>query len=192
MTRNAKGEPVGPGALEAVYSFTFLNPEIKWYIPFAKTPVGEPLTLTTDPAMLEPVHERLMAYHALAFAKKGLNASAVPRMKQIALGLWTSDRYTGLTNPASANLHWMIQSCAAETCLSGTSPHDYNALVAQPNANRRIHMANNDYTWTGDHDVPCCWAEQSLKSAERTLHHYWKLPQPTWLDTAYWQELLTE
>ena len=46
----------------------------------------------------------------------------------------------------------------------------YNALIGAPSAARDIHIANNDFTWTGDDDVPCCWAEQSLKSVERTLH----------------------
>ena len=58
----------------------------------------------------------------------------------------------------------------------------------------RVHAtsANNDYAWTGFHDVPCCWAEQSLKSVERTLHKAWALPQPEWLDGKYWAELITE
>lgn len=32
VVRNAEGEPVGPGALEAVYTFTFLHKEIEWYV----------------------------------------------------------------------------------------------------------------------------------------------------------------
>ena len=192
VTRDASGRPVGPGALEAVYTFTFQHPEIEWYVPFAADPAGDPLTLTTDPALVGPVHARLMAYHAHAFAAKGLNASDVPSPAKIALGLWTSDRFAQLSNPASANLHWMIQSCPAEACLDGTTPRQYNALIGAPSAARDIHIANNDFTWTGDDDVPCCWAEQSLKSVERTLHKAWALPQPEWLDGKYWAELITE
>ena len=192
VTRDASGRPVGPGALEAVYTFTFQHPEIEWYVPFAADPAGDPLTLTTDPALVGPVHARLMAYHAHAFAAKGLNASDVPSPAKIALGLWTSDKFAQLSNPASANLHWMIQSCPAEACLDGVTPMAYNALIGAPSAARDIHIANNDFTWTGDDDVPCCWAEQSLKSVERTLHKAWALPQPGWLDGKYWAELITE
>lgn len=76
VTRDAAGHPVGPGALEAVYTFTFIHPEIEWYVPFAADPAADPLTLTTDPALLQPVHDRLMAFHAKAFAAKGLNGAA--------------------------------------------------------------------------------------------------------------------
>ena len=40
--------------------------------------------------------------------------------------------------------------------------------------------------------MPCCWAEQSLKSVERTLHQAWALARPKWLDEKYWDELITE
>jgi len=193
VTRDAGGHPIGPGALEAVYTFSFAHPQVEWFVPFAANPSGEPLTLTTDPALLGPMHARLMAYHAAAFAKKSLNASKVPPMAKIALGLWTSDQFATLTNPASANLNWMIgKACPAESCLQGVTPTSYNALVGTPNPARNIHIANNDFTWTGDDSVPCCWAEQSLKSVERTLHKAWQLPPPEWLNMAYWQELITE
>ena len=51
-------------------------------------------------------------------------------------------------------------------------------------------MANNDFTWTGFQGVPCCWAEQSLRSVEKTLHDHWSLGRPAWLDEAYYSELL--
>ena len=97
----------------------------------------------------------------------------------------------------------------------------YNALVYRPNPARNIHLANNDYAWTGDQEVcgtaslsgailaarsqwcdpsgaipalqvPCCWAEQSLKPAERALHRAWGLPRPGWLNATYWDLLIAD
>ena len=65
------GTPIGPGALEAVYSYSVMDPSIRFYEPFAASPAEEPLTLTTDPALLLPLHEHLMDFHADAFAKVG-------------------------------------------------------------------------------------------------------------------------
>ena len=58
------GVPIGPGALEAVYSYSVMHPMIKWYEPFAENEAAEPLTITTDSALLTPVHDHLMDYHA--------------------------------------------------------------------------------------------------------------------------------
>lgn len=187
------GDPIGPAALEAVYSYTFMTPQIAYYVPFATSPGSEPLTVTTDDALLTPLHAALMDYHAAAFAAKGLNASDVPPMAKVALGVWTSDQFATLTNPASSNMHWMIariggSGCPKETCLPPT-PSAYNAIISSPTS-RNIHLANNDYAWTGDHDVPCCWAEQSLKSVERTLHKAWGLAKPAWLDADYYASLI--
>ena len=104
-------------------------------MPFAANPAGEPLTVTTDPRLLNDVHQRLMAFHKAAFQKVGINASTVPSMTTIALGVWTSDRYArGLTNPASANLHWQMKSasCPAEPCLATYTPQTYNKLIVRP------------------------------------------------------------
>ena len=195
ILHDKKSGALGKGALEAVYTFSFIHPEISWYVPFAANPAGEPLTVTTDPTLLNDVHQRLMAFHKAAFQKVGINASTVPAMTTIALGVWTSDKYArGLTNPASANLHWQMKSasCPAEPCLATYTPQTYNKLIGTPNSNYNVHLANNDYSWTGDDNVPCCWAEQSLKSVERTLHQEWGLARPKWLDEKYWDELITE
>mmetsp|Transcript_53350 Transcript_53350/g.119751 ORF Transcript_53350/g.119751 Transcript_53350/m.119751 type:complete len:172 (-) Transcript_53350:914-1429(-) len=171
-----------------------MHPEISWYMPFARDPAADPLTVTTDAALLGPVHNRLMSFHAAAFASKGLNASAVPPMSKIALGVWTTDKFARLTSPVSANMHWMIKDdrCPAEACLRGVNAQQYNALVYRPNPARNIHLANNDYAWTGDQEVPCCWAEQSLKPAERALHRAWGLPRPGWLNATYWDLLIAD
>ena len=153
---------------------------------------GEPLTVTTDAALLTPLHARLMAFHAAAFATAGLNASDVPRMTKVVLGMWTTDKLALLPSPTSSNMHEMLHtpSCPAEQCLDGVTPTQYNAAVSTPNPRRAVHLANNDYAWTGFNGVPCCWAEQSLRSVERTLHTHWSLAKPQWLDEAYYEEVI--
>lgn len=193
VRRDASGAIVGPGALEAVYTFSLSHPQVRWYLPFVSDLAEEPLTITTDSALLQPVHERLMEYHRDAFAAVGINASHVPPMRKVVLGVWTTDRLARLPAPLSANMHEMVHTdqCPAEPCLAGLTPPTYNDIVASPNPQRNIHIANNDYAWTGFHDVPCCWAEQSLRSVERTLHTSWGLGRPTWLDSAYWQQVIS-
>jgi len=191
--RDLSGKPVGPGALEAVYTFSLMHPQIRWYVPFVRDLAGEPLTITTDSALVEPLHAKLMAFHTAAFAAKGLNASQVPPPKQVVLGVWTTDKLALLPSPTSSNMHAMIKSdrCPEESCLAGVTPTQYNSIISTPNPERRIHLANNDYTYTGFHNVPCCWAEQSLRSVERTLHTAWALPRPSWLNAAYWQQVVS-
>jgi len=186
------GTPIGPGALEAVYSYSVMDPSIRFYEPFAASPAEEPLTLTTDPALLLPLHEHLMDFHADAFAKVGItNATAqVPPPKQLVLGVWTSDPLAALPQPFSNRMHSMIDTCPLEPCLEGVASTAYNAAVASPNPAANIHIANNDFALTGDQGVPCCWAEQTLKSVERTLHTVWQLPAPSWLDAEYYATLL--
>lgn len=193
-TRDSVGAPKGPAALEAVYTSTLDFPEIAWYLPFAKSPTSEPLTITSDPELLEAVHRRLMDYHKAAFAAKGFNASDVPRMPRVALGVWTTDDFAMLPAPLSANMSSMLHTgtCPAERCLEGFTPAAYNTLVGQPNPQFSVHIANNDYAWTGEDNVQCCWAEQSLRSVERTLHNAWGLAKPLWLDAKYYEGLLKE
>jgi len=194
VVHDKQGKPVGPGALQAVYTYSAMHPEIDWYVPFARDPAEDPLTVTTDSALLGPLHTRLMAFHKSAFAAKGLNASDVPMMSKVALGVWPNDKLAALTNPASALLANQIKghstTCPREECLNDVTPVQYNALVGQPSASRNIHIANNDYAWTLDQSVPCCWAEQGLKAAERSLHKAWGLTKPAWLDEAYWEQLI--
>lgn len=197
VRHDAGGRVVGPGALEAVYSFTFMHPEISWYVPFVGDLAAEPLTITTDSAVLQPLHDQLMSYHQAAFTKVGVNTSDVPGMLKLVMGVWTTDPLAMLPNPISSNMHEMIKrldpastSCPAESCLDGVTPEAYNAAIGTPNVARNIHLANNDYAWTEYHDVPCCWAEQSLRSVERTLHKVWSLPRPEWLDADYWAEVV--
>ena len=192
VRHDASGAIIGPGALEAVYSYSVLQPQISWYAPFAADIAADPLTITTDSALLDPLHAKLMAVHAAAFAKVGMNTSQVPRMSQVVLGIWSDDQLAQLPQPMSANMHVMAKSplCPAEPCLQGLTPPQYNDIVANPNSKRDIHIANNDYAWTGFDDVPCCWAEQSLRSVERTLHSSWSLPKPKWLDEAYYAQVI--
>ena len=190
-----KAGVVGPGALEAVYTYSFSTPQVMWYLPFAPLRADDPLVVTTDPALLEPLHARLMSFHAAAFAAKGLNASAVPGIDKVVMGVWTSDALARLPNPMSSNFRAMpiagiAATCPAEPCLAGVSPQAYTAAVQAPNAHANIHIANNDYTWTMEQDVPCCWAEQSLKAVEKSLHDKWGLAHPAWLDAAYYAQLL--
>lgn len=186
---------IGPGALEAVYTYSFTTPQVEWYLPFAPLRADDPLVVTTDPALLEPLHARLMSFHAAAFAAKGLNASAVPGIDRVVMGVWTSDALARLPNPMSSNFRAMpvaaiADTCPAEPCLAGVSPQAYTAAVEAPNAHANIHIANNDYTWTMEQDVPCCWAEQSLRAVEKTLHDKWGVAAPAWLDAAYYAQLL--
>ena len=81
------------------------------------------------------------------------------------------------------------RACRARAPRS-VAPAEYIAAVETPNPAAKIHVANNDYTWTGFQGVPCCWAEQSLRSVEKTLHDHWSLGRPAWLDEAYYSELL--
>ena len=119
-----------------------LTPQISWYRPFARDVAADPLTITTDSALLDPLHAKLMAVHAAAFAKAGMNTSQVPRMRQVVLGIWSDDRLSQLPQPKSANMHAMVHSplCPAEPCLRGLTPPQYNDIVASPNAQRAIHM----------------------------------------------------
>lgn len=187
------GAPDGPGALEAVYAYSTQSPQISFYEPFAADVAADPLTRTSDPALVLPLHAHLMAFHAEAFAKVGLNATTdVPPPRELALGVWSTDPLAMLPEPLSANMHAMVHSplCPVEPCIAGLTPHEYNAAVASPNPAVNVHVANNDFAWTGDQGVPCCWAEQSLKSVERTLHTAWALPRPEWLDADYYANLL--
>ena len=81
IRRRGKDAP-GPAALEAVYTFTLEHPQVKWYLPFVRNLAGEPLTVTTDPALLLPLHTRLMDYHRAAFAARGCNATAPPPLRR--------------------------------------------------------------------------------------------------------------
>ena len=110
----------------------------------------------------------------------------MPGIDKVVMGVWTSDALARLPNPMSSNFRAMpiagiAAMCPAEPCLAGVSPQAYTAAVEAPNAHANIHIANNDYTWTMEQDVPCCWAEQSLKSVERTLHKAWGLARSTTL-----------
>ena len=80
-----------------------------------------------------------------------------------------------LPEPQSSNFKAMFPSCPAEPCLAGVTPQEYNRAITYPNPAAEVHVANNDFAWTGEQGVPCCWAEQSLKSVERTLHEAWGL-----------------
>ena len=150
-----------------------MTPQVAWYLPFAPGRAVEPLVVTTDPALLAPLHARLMGYHARAFAARGLNASDVPPMSKAVLGVWTSDPLAALPNPMSSRLDAMPFPfapgvCPAEPCLAGVTPQQYVAAVDTPNADgaaARIHIANNDFTWTGFQGLPCCWAPQRAESA---------------------------
>ena len=163
----------GPGALEAVYTYTVATPQVAWYLPFAPGRADEPLVVTTDPALLAPLHARLMGYHAGAFAARGLNASDVPPMSKAVLGVWTSDPLAALPNPMSSRFDAMPLPfapgvCPAEPCLAGVTPQQYVAAVETPNADgaaARIHIANNDFAWTGFQGLPCCWAPRRAESA---------------------------
>jgi len=189
--RSASGEVIGPGALEAVYTFSSVHPQISYYAPFAPMLGVDPLSITTDPALLAPLHQRLMDFHAAAFAAVGINASTVPQMRRVVLGVWTTDRLALLPGPASSNFHAQIGSaCPAEQCLQGVSPEEYYDVISSPNPVANIHVANNDFAWTDYEGVPCCWAEQSLKPVERTLHRAWGLGKPQWLDSAYYAKLI--
>lgn len=167
------GGEIGPGALEVVYTYTVVTPQVAWYLPFAPGRAVEPLVVTTDPALLAPLHARLMGYHARAFAARGLNASDIPPMSKAVLGVWTSDPLAALPNPMSSRLDAMPFPfapgvCPAEPCLAGVTPQQYVAAVDTPNADgaaARIHIANNDFTWTGFQGLPCCWAPQRAESA---------------------------
>ena len=191
VSRADDGSVDGPGLLEAVYAYTTSQPSIRYYEPFADDPAEDPLTITTDPALLLPLHRRLMEFHAAAFAKIGLNATRdVPPPTKVVLGIWTSDELAALPQPMSSNFRAQVPSCPAESCLDGVSAPQYNAATATPNPAANIHIANNDFAITLEQGVPCCWAEQSLKSVERTLHTAWGLGRPTWLDPEYYAQLL--
>jgi hypothetical protein len=191
VSRADDGSVDGPGLLEAVYAYTTSQPSIRFYEPFADDPAEDPLTITTDPALLLPLHRRLMEFHAAAFAKIGLNATRdVPPPTKVVLGIWTSDELAALPQPMSSNFRAQVPSCPAESCLDGVSAPQYNAATASPNPAANIHIANNDFAITLEQGVPCCWAEQSLKSVERTLHTAWGLGRPTWLDPEYYAQLL--
>ncbi|CAE8583443.1 unnamed protein product [Polarella glacialis] len=191
VLHSASGEAIGPGALEAVYTFSSQHPQISYYHPFAPLMAVDPLSITTDPALLVPLHQRLMDFHAKAFAAVGLNASTIPQMTRVVLGVWTTDKLATLPAPASSNFHAQVgDACPAELCLKGVSPEEYNEAISSPNAMANIHVANNDFAYTGDQGVPCCWAEQSLKPVERTLHKVWGLDKPQWLDSTYYAELI--
>merc|ERR1712146_193592 len=112
-------------------------------------------------------------YHAPLFAKAGLNASLIAPPIKIVLGIWTTDRLAALPQPQSSNFRAMFGSCPAEPCLANVTPQQYYNAVPSPNPAANIHLANNDWAWTGEQGVPCCWAEQSLKSVEKTLHTSW-------------------
>ena len=158
----------GPGALEAVYTYSVATPQVAWYLPFAPARAAEPLVVSTDPALLAPLHARLMGYHARAFAARGMDATDVPPMSKVVLGVWTSDRLAALPNPMSARFDTMPVSfapgaCPVEPCLAHVTPQQYVAAVEAPNAAGAaagIHLANNDFTWTGYQGLPCCWAPQ--------------------------------
>ncbi|EOD33511.1 hypothetical protein EMIHUDRAFT_111788 [Emiliania huxleyi CCMP1516] len=68
----------------------------------------------------------------------------------------------------------------------------YTFTLEHPQVKWRIHLANNDFTWTGYQGKPCCWAEQSLRAVERILVREWALPRPAWLDKQYWTDLVGE
>ena len=135
----APGGQFGPGALEVVYTYSVATPQVAWYLPFAPRRADDPLVVTTDPALLAPLHARLMAYHAHAFAARGLKTSDVPPMSKAVLGVWTSDPLAALTNPESSRFDVMPipfapGACQAEPCLAGVTPQQYVAAVDTPNA----------------------------------------------------------
>ena len=192
VIKSVTGVPVGPGALEVVYTYSLLRPEVSYYLPFAKSLAEDPLTVTTDTALLKPLHDHLMSFHAAAFAKVGIDPKNVPIMSSIVLGTWTTNKLALLPSPASSNLHEQCKTpaCPSEPCLHGVTPLQYEAVVSWPNPSTKIHIANNDFTWTGFEGVPCCWAEQTLKSAERTLHNFWALSKPAWLNSTYYAQVI--
>jgi len=192
VRRSASGEAIGPGALEAVYSYTRPTPMISYYKPFAPKMVVDPLSITTDPALLGPLHHKLMDFHSAAFAARGINSSAVPQMKHVILGVWTNDKLsTLLPTPQASNFYAQLGDvCPSEQCLRGVSPDAYYDAVETPNEGVDIHVANNDFSWALYQSVPCCWAENSLKAVERTLHREWGLAKPEWLDSAYYAKIV--
>ena len=96
-----------------------------------------------------------MDMHAAAFAKVGLNASDVPLMARVVLGIWSTDALARLPAPMSNNMSMFVSrmapgaTCPEEPCLASVSPRSYTRAVQTPNAAARIHVANGDFALTG-------------------------------------------
>ncbi|KAJ1456435.1 hypothetical protein M885DRAFT_173478 [Pelagophyceae sp. CCMP2097] len=189
---------VGQAALEVVYTFSLQYESIDYYSQFRefyKHFVGseykgnatavDPLTVSEDSALLEAVHGKLMAMHVDLFEQKGKSASDVGMPTSVVFGFWDLDESTLLPTPLSSNFAAQFPTCQVETCLDSISPHDYFTTTAFPAED--LYIANNDFYYTLYQDTPCCWAQQSLKVAERILHDKFGAPQPSWLDGEYYE-----
>jgi len=184
--RRLPGGRVGAGALEVLYNYT-TDGTYDWYLKYRQNK-SDPLTISQDPDLLSKVHARLMEFHAESFAAKHVNASAISPPMKVVMGLWGNVGF--LTNPMPANVDAQFRSYPKEACLGSISPDQYIAAVSSPTddlpCRHRVFVANDDYFWATYSGSGCCWAENSLKPAEKLLHDRFALAKPTWLDAGYY------
>ncbi|KAJ8600903.1 hypothetical protein CTAYLR_010430 [Chrysophaeum taylorii] len=176
---------VGPGALEVVYAVNLQYDQIEWYLQF-RDDATEPLTVSSDPRLLDAIHTKLMKIHNLTDEKPPLAA---------VMGFWDLNQTHVATAPEASNFQALVgDSCPTETCLGHVSPHDYMVRTSldPTNGSFPLFVANNDFWYGGYQDLTCCWAEQSLRVAERILHDHFRLPKPDWLDAHYYNTTILQ
>lgn len=122
-----------------------------------------PVTVETqrdDGFLSKSVHAALMAYHAASFRALGLDPNRLAPPATVVLANWIAD---GAFTPGIG-------------FFAGTNYA--RKLARQPLPN--LFIANQDYGYKSG------WANGGLLMAEKILQAEFGLPQPTWLDTAYY------
>jgi hypothetical protein len=169
------------GALQAMYEFSHGPGDLSWYLRFQRAGDGPLGIYPPSSPLVLALHQKLVAMHATALRAVGVDPTTIAPPTEGLLGIWRADaptrpcpRPVGPTRPS---------------CFGGLSPGAFLARLRQPLASRRLFLTNNDFWWTpvrydGD------WAQESLVSTERILHDHFRTPRPSWLDPAYYDEVV--
>jgi len=186
----ASNGSIGAGALEVVYTESPVHPEVNWYYKYQWN-FTDPLDISRDHEFRMTLHKRLMEYHHSLFSARAINISTVASPVAIVLAYWDVQNSGFLTAPVNSKFHRQMPQCPMETCLDGISDEQYVTAASAPTGGKfNVFVANNDFTLNGYHGDKCCWAENSLTAVEKILHDDFQLPQPTWLDSKYYQEVV--
>ena len=170
------------GAIEVFYGRA-----AKYYADLMSSPL-QPLTVVTDgddegtsglvegsdanaskSALLQDVHEHLMAHHATAFKNAGIDPATVPKPKSVVLANWITD---GAYTPGIGRL-WAPDN---------TTDDAAKKVARHPVPQYDLFVVNQDYGYQSG------WAVGSLAMAEKILQAEIGLPKPSWLQDAWYKQ----
>lgn len=119
--------------------------------------------------LLEDVHAHLVAHHAPALQKAGVDPKSIAKPKTIVLSNWIVD---GAYTPGIGHLY----------PPNNTTDDMARKAARKPVAQYELYVVNQDYGYKSG------WAVGSLAMAEKILQADIGLKKPSWLQDAWYQE----